>query len=81
MATDAEKEQITKEIVDLFRGLDLDEVATLLVVQLTMLVTQDAESREDAILFLDQIRDQSRGIIETLPIGQADGGNGGDAAG
>ncbi|MBC8131285.1 MAG: hypothetical protein H7Y08_13295 [Rhizobiaceae bacterium] len=73
MATEQELEDLADKVSTLFQGLDLEEVATVLKMQLVMLVTQGAEDVDDAMDFLGEISDDVEEMIKQFPFGEDDG--------
>ena len=63
--TEAELDEINEKISSLFEGKTLDEVSTILTIQLGMLVMQGTESAEEASEFLDDITEQVEDMIGT----------------
>lgn len=66
MLAEAEKDRIANEIGNLFEGLSLDDVAQILTIQLAMLAAQGADNQEEAIEFLDEIRDDAAEVLQTI---------------
>ena len=68
MLAEAEKDRIAEQISSIFEGLDLDDVAGVLTVQLAMLAAQGADSPNEAIEFLDEIRDEAAEILKSVQL-------------
>ncbi|KAB0675810.1 hypothetical protein [Aureimonas leprariae] len=66
MLSNEEKDRITEEIGKLFEGLELNDVAAILTIQLAMLAAQGGDSFDDAVEFLDEIRNDAEDVLETL---------------
>jgi hypothetical protein len=66
MLTEAEKDQIAEQISVLFEGLGLNDVASIMTIQLAMLAAQGADSPDEAIEFLDEIRDDAAEILRSV---------------
>lgn len=66
MLAEAEKDRIANEIGNLFEGLSLDDVAQILTIQLAMLAAQGADNQEEAIEFLDEIRDDAAEVLQSI---------------
>lgn len=81
-----EKDRITQEIGKLFEGLEISDVASVMTVQLAMLAAQGGTMLDEAIGFLDEIRDDAEDVLETLDFDEvaeekADGDEAGDVKG
>ncbi len=66
MLAEAEKDRIANEIGNLFEGLSLDDVAQILTIQLAMLAAQGADNQEEALEFLDEIRDDAAEVLQSI---------------
>ena len=73
MATVEELEAISEKVSSLFQGIDLDDVAEVLKIQLAMLITQGADDLEDARTFLGEIGEDVAAMLERFPFGEDDG--------
>ena len=73
MLDEAGKDHIARQIAALFEGLDVADVANIMTVQLAMLVAQSASGADDAVQFLDEIRDEVEAIVRTIPDGDFPG--------
>lgn len=67
MATEQELEDLADKVSSLFQGLDLEEVANILKMQLIMLVTQGAEDIDEATEFLEEITEDVEEMIRQFP--------------
>ncbi|WAJ30982.1 hypothetical protein [Antarcticirhabdus aurantiaca] len=65
MMTAEDKDAIVDQIGSLFEGLDLNDVADILAVQLALLTSQGSDSVDDAVIFLNEIRDEAEAILRT----------------
>lgn len=65
MMTEEDKDAIVDQIGNLFEGLDLNDVADILAVQLALLTSQGSDSVDDAVIFLNEIRDEAEAILRT----------------
>ncbi|WP_062017719.1 hypothetical protein [Aureimonas sp. AU4] len=72
MLTEAQTEEISEKIANLFQGMDLEDVASILKIQVAMLVTQGSDDADGAIEFLDEIYEDVEQMIETFPFGEED---------
>ncbi|MBB3952130.1 hypothetical protein [Aureimonas jatrophae] len=72
MLTEAQTEEISEKIANLFQGMDLEDVASVLKIQIAMLVTQGSDDAEGAVEFLDEIYEDVEQMIETFPFGEED---------
>jgi hypothetical protein len=63
--TDDELDAINEKISSLFTGKPLDEVATVLTIQLGMLVMQGSAGPDEAREFLDEITTEVEEMIES----------------
>ncbi len=70
MLNDAQTDEISEKISSLFQGMDLDDVAHILKIQMAMLVTQGTDDAEGAMEFLDEIYEDVEQMIETFPFGE-----------
>ncbi|KQT57498.1 MULTISPECIES: hypothetical protein [unclassified Aureimonas] len=66
MLAEAEKDRIANEIGNLFEGLSLDDVAQILTIQLAMLAAQGADNQEEALEFLDEMRDDAAEVLQSI---------------
>ncbi|WP_185982923.1 hypothetical protein [Aureimonas mangrovi] len=73
--TDDELDAINEKISNLFEGKTLDEVATVLKIQLAMLVTQGSENSEDVSDFLDEITTEVEDMVADFDFTQASEGS------
>jgi hypothetical protein len=71
MLSNEEKDRIATEIGRLFEGLELNDVAAIVTIQLAMLAAQGGDTFDDAVEFLDEIRDDAEDILETLDFDEA----------
>ena len=74
MASVEELEAISEKVSSLFQGIDLDEVAEVLKIQLAMLITQGADDLDDARTFLGEINEDVDAMLERFPFGEDDDG-------
>lgn len=74
MATEAEQEALSDKVSSLFQGLDLEDVANVLKMQLVMLVTQGADDADDAVEFLEEITGDVEEMIQQFPFGDDEDG-------
>ena len=72
MLAEAEKDRIANEIGNLFEGLSLDDVAQILTIQLAMLAAQGADNQDEAIEFLDEIRDDAAEVLQSIDFEASD---------
>ena len=72
MLAEAEKDRIANEIGNLFEGLSLDDVAQILTIQLAMLAAQGADNQDEAIEFLDEIRDDAAEVLQSIDFDATD---------
>ncbi|WP_182085104.1 hypothetical protein [Aureimonas sp. ME7] len=79
MLTDAQTDEISEKISTLFQGMELDDVASILKIQLAMLVTQGSEDADGAMEFLDEIYEDVEQMVDAFPFDD-DGEEGGDEA-
>ncbi|KQQ81305.1 hypothetical protein [Aureimonas sp. Leaf324] len=70
MLTDAQTDEISEKISTLFQGMELDDVANVLKIQLAMLVTQGSEDADGAMEFLDEIYEDVEQMVESFPFGE-----------
>ena len=70
MLTEAQTDEISEKIAALFQGMDLDDVAHILKIQMAMLVTQGTDDAEGAIEFLDEIYEDVEQMVEAYPFGE-----------
>jgi len=70
MLTEAQTEEISEKIANLFQGMDLEDVASIIKIQTAMLVTQGSDDAEGAMEFLDEIYEDVEQMIETFPFGE-----------
>ncbi|WP_152047320.1 hypothetical protein [Aureimonas psammosilenae] len=75
MISNEEKDRIATEIGKLFEGLELNDVASIMTIQLAMLAAQGGDNFDDAIEFLDEIRDDAEEVLETIDFDNAESGN------
>lgn len=68
--TDVELDEINEKISALFEGRTLDDVATVLTIQLGMLVMQAGEDAGEAEEFLGEITAQVEDMIRTASEGE-----------
>jgi hypothetical protein len=80
MMTAEDKDAIVDQIGNLFEGLDLNDVADILAVQLALLTSQGSDSVEDAVIFLNEIRDEAEAILRTELSDEDEDEDGGDEA-
>jgi hypothetical protein len=73
--TDDELDAINEKISNLFEGKTLDEVSTVLKIQLAMLVTQGSENSEDVSDFLDEITTEVEDMVADFDFTQAPEGS------
>jgi hypothetical protein len=66
MISNEDKDRIATEIGKLFEGLELNDVASIMTIQLAMLAAQGGDNLEEALEFLDEIRDDAEEVLETL---------------
>ncbi|MFD2237010.1 hypothetical protein [Aureimonas populi] len=71
--TDVELDEINEKISSLFEGKTLEDVSTVLKIQLAMLVTQGSENAEEAGDFLADIADEVEEMIESFDFANAGG--------
>ncbi len=69
MIDEAKMERISDEISDLLEGLNLEEVAQILRVHLTMLVLQGADEPQESLAFLDEIHRSVAETVKRYPFG------------
>jgi hypothetical protein len=72
MLTEAQTDDISEKIATLFQGMDLEDVASILKIQMAMLVTQGTDDAEGAMEFLDEIYEDVEQMIESYPFGEED---------
>ncbi|KQT53703.1 hypothetical protein ASG43_17875 [Aureimonas sp. Leaf454] len=72
MLAEAEKDRIANEIGNLFEGLSLDDVAQILTIQLAMLAAQGADNLDEAVEFLDEIRDDAAEVLQSIDFEASD---------
>ena len=72
MLTEAKTDEISEKIAAIFQGMELDDVAGILKIQLAMLVTQGTDDAEGAMEFLDEIYEDVEQMIESYPFGEED---------
>ena len=70
MLTEAQTDDISEKIATLFQGMDLEDVASILKIQMAMLVTQGTDDAEGAMEFLDEIYEDVEQMIESYPFGE-----------
>ena len=70
MLTEAKTDEISEKIAAIFQGMELDDVASVLKIQLAMLVTQGTEDADAAMEFLDEIYEDVEQMVETFPFGE-----------
>ncbi|WP_062206824.1 hypothetical protein [Aureimonas sp. AU12] len=70
MLTEAQTDDISEKIASLFQGMDLEDVASVLKIQMAMLVTQGTDDAEGAMEFLDEIYEDVEQMIESYPFGE-----------
>lgn len=70
MLTDAQTDEISEKIASLFQGMDLEDVASILKIQMAMLVTQGTDDAEGAMEFLDEIYEDVEQMVEAYPFGE-----------
>lgn len=70
MLTDAQTDEISEKISTLFQGMELDDVANVLKIQIAMLVTQGSEDADGAMEFLDEIYEDVEQMVESFPFGE-----------
>ena len=63
--TDDEMDTVNDQIAAIFEGRSLEDVSSIMKIQLAMLVTQASESAEEAIEFLDEINDAAEDMINS----------------
>ncbi len=70
MLTEAKTDEISEKIAAIFQGMELDDVASILKIQLAMLVTQGTEDADSAMEFLDEIYEDVEQMVESFPFGE-----------
>ncbi|GGE17419.1 hypothetical protein GCM10011390_40650 [Aureimonas endophytica] len=75
MLSNEDKDRIATEIGKLFEGLELNDVASIMTIQLAMLAAQGGDNLDDAIEFLDEIRDDAEDVLETIDFDDASDGD------
>ncbi len=70
MLTDTQTDEISEKIANLFQGMDLEDVAHILKIQMAMLVTQGTDDAEGAMEFLDEIYEDVEQMVEAYPFGE-----------
>lgn len=70
MLTEAQTDDISEKIASLFQGMDLEDVASVLKIQMAMLVTQGTDDAEGAMEFLDETYEDVEQMIESYPFGE-----------
>ena len=70
MLTEAKTDEISEKIANLFQGMDLEDVAHILKIQMAMLVTQGTDDAEGAMEFLDEIYEDVEQMVEAYPFGE-----------
>lgn len=63
--TDEEMDTVNDQIAAIFEGRSLEDVSSIMKIQLAMLVTQASESAEEAIEFLDEINDAVEDMVNS----------------
>ncbi|GGE10461.1 hypothetical protein GCM10011390_31850 [Aureimonas endophytica] len=66
MLTDDEKDRISLEIGKLLEGQDIEDVASILAGHIAMVAAHGGETKEEAVDFLDDIRDEAEEMLETI---------------
>lgn len=66
MLTDDERDRISLEIGKLLEGQDIDDVATILAGHIAMVAAHGGDTKEEAIDFLDDIRDEAEEMLESI---------------
>lgn len=61
-----EQDRIMGEIGKLFEGLELNDVASIMTMQLAVIAAQGGDRLDDAVGFLDEIRDEAEDILGTI---------------
>ena len=70
MLTEAKTDEISEKIAAIFQGMELDDVAGILKIQLAMLVTQGTDDADAAMEFLDEIYEDVEQMVESFPFGE-----------
>ncbi len=70
MLTETKTDEISEKIAAIFQGMELDDVASILKIQLAMLVTQGTEDADAAMEFLDEIYEDVEQMVESFPFGE-----------
>lgn len=70
MLTETKTDEISEQIAAIFQGMELDDVASILKIQLAMLVTQGTEDADAAMEFLDEIYEDVEQMVESFPFGE-----------
>lgn len=61
-----EQDRIMGEIGKLFEGLELNDVAAIMTMQLAVIAAQGGDKLDDAVAFLDEMRDEAEVVLGTI---------------
>lgn len=70
--SEADMDTANDQISAIFEGRSLEDVASVLKVQLAMLVTQGAEDADEAVDFLEEIRESVEEMVRSYDFSEDD---------
>jgi len=70
--SEADMDTANDQISAIFEGRSLEDVASVLKVQLAMLVTQGAEDADEAVDFLEEIRESVEEMVRAYDFSEDD---------